>query len=130
MAKYRMVDLGGSEFGDPRRRAKRDPDTVDRKYAVLRRLGQLNARAEAINHDLNDAALAARGEGASWAEIGSALGVSPQAAYQRWSDSGRAKHAERQRNRKSGDARFSPKTVSDPDTPIIAISPDSGHDRE
>lgn len=41
----------------------------------------------------------ARAHGASWAAIGDALGVSAQAAYQRFSDDGREKHADRQRER-------------------------------
>ena len=41
----------------------------------------------------------AKGLGATWAQIGDALGTTPQAAYQRWSAHGRAKHAAYQRQR-------------------------------
>lgn len=52
-------------------------------------------------------ALSAHEFGASWREIGDAIGVSGQTAYQRWSDRGRAHHAAGARRRS---ARISPLT--------------------
>src|SRR5687768_6453268 len=52
--------------------------------AALARLIDAARAAAAADHQLADAARAARDGGASWTQIGDALGLTRQAAHQRW----------------------------------------------
>lgn len=49
-------------------------------------LAELVALREAVDEAIDNAARAVHANGASWTEIGAALGVSRQAARQRWAD--------------------------------------------
>lgn len=51
-----------------------------RLEAVAKRVGVLAAAQDALDH----AVRLARQEGASWADVGMAAGMSKQAAHQRW----------------------------------------------
>jgi hypothetical protein len=59
-----------------------DVDFVD--AAPLRAIAEASVRRAAAERDLRDAVVAARHGGFSWGLIGSYLGVSPQAARQRY----------------------------------------------
>lgn len=53
-------------------------------------LAELVAMRAAVDEAIDNAARAVHANGASWAQIGAALGVSKQAAQQRWGGSRRA----------------------------------------
>lgn len=62
-----------------------DPSTQPASDAAdLRRIGAAAQRAEGAEQELADAVHAARAGGRSWAAIGMVLGVSKQAAQQRF----------------------------------------------
>jgi hypothetical protein len=62
-----------------------DPATLTWQNPVeLRRIGSASEKARAAGTELRDAVTAARAAGRSWAEIGTVLGISKQAAQQRF----------------------------------------------
>lgn len=58
-------------------------DTMDDE-ALLASLGPAIACADAVERSVGDQVRVLRDRGISWARIGAALGVSRQAAWQRW----------------------------------------------
>jgi hypothetical protein len=70
----------------------------------LARVALLHRWSAVIQAQIDKAAQEARDQGASWGILGARIGASPQAAHQRWSEDGRAKHAERQRKRAAAEA--------------------------
>jgi hypothetical protein len=67
------------------------------KESLLSKLAETAVQAEAATARLNEVAAAARAAGATWPEIGEAVGITSQAAHQRWSATGRERHREAQR---------------------------------
>jgi DNA-directed RNA polymerase specialized sigma24 family protein len=62
-----------------------DPATLEWEDPVeLRRIGAANENLRRVSTELRDAVSAARAHGRSWAEIGVVLGISKQAAQQRF----------------------------------------------
>lgn len=62
-----------------------DPADVElADTAALRAIAELAAQRNEVEHDLISAVRAARRNGRSWAEIGAMLGVSKQAAQQKY----------------------------------------------
>ncbi|MGO4299349.1 hypothetical protein [Leifsonia sp. RAF41] len=76
-----------------------DAERLARLHNRLDQLHDLRLRERQIQEDIDALAVALRADGASWAQIGVAVGVSPQAAHQRWSPEGKKKHNERQQQR-------------------------------
>ena len=60
----------------------------DKTHLLLRSVATSSAVFEAARAALHDVVHAAVGHGASWAEIGGVLGVSRQAAFQRFGSKG------------------------------------------
>lgn len=58
--------------------------TGDALDAALEALGRSCTEVRAATQRLEDAVLAARSAGATWAQIGDAAGVTRQAAHERW----------------------------------------------
>ena len=61
--------------------------------AQLARLDQAAVAARHADRGLADAALSARAAGASWTQIGRAVGITRQAAQQRWATPDRDQHS-------------------------------------
>lgn len=68
---------------------------------VKERLRLNQERAEALREEMQIDARELRAAGVTWAEIGTIVGISAQAAYQRWSEDGNKKHRERQQARRA-----------------------------
>lgn len=81
--------VGGSHRGGP----SISPEGHDALQALARRLEKL----EQARLDVQEAVDFLRTLGATWVDIGKVAGISAQAAYQRWSEAGRAQNAARQR---------------------------------
>jgi hypothetical protein len=64
--------------------APSEPAAIDHEQTLLAGLGHLAAIAERVDWALLSVVGEARAEGATWADIGRALGVSRQAAQQRF----------------------------------------------
>ena len=62
-----------------------EADLVEADTAVLRHLGQLAAKRDALESDVREAVEEARRSKKSWSEIGAMLGVSKQAAQRKYS---------------------------------------------
>jgi len=68
-----------------------------RQIGLVDLLRHLHRQKVDIDTRIDRVVSEARQAGATWAAIGDALKISAQAAYQRWSEEGNAKHAQRQR---------------------------------
>lgn len=66
---------------------------------ILGELALVLAETERLQEQAQALVDEARQHGATWAQIADVAGVRRQSAYQRWSETGRAKHAEYQRKR-------------------------------
>lgn len=64
--------------------------TVNEQYKELK---------ENLSAELNQIASQAREAGATWSDIAEAVDITPQSAYQRWSERGREKHRQSKRKR-------------------------------
>jgi hypothetical protein len=81
---------------------RRELDTDGTTVAIQEHLIELNEkhlRVHTLLGDINRLVEQLRAEGASWAMIGREVGITPQAAHQRWSLGGKEKHRIRQLNR-------------------------------
>jgi hypothetical protein len=65
----------------------------------LQDLTEKHLKAQTLIGDMDRIVGQLRTEGASWAAIGRAVGITPQAAHQRWSSNGKEKHRLRQLGR-------------------------------
>ena len=72
-------------------------DVLEELYLNLQVMGMLQCNCQELVE-------LGRSLGATWQNIGQTTGASAQAAYQRWSPQGRAKHAEYQRRRRADDS--------------------------
>lgn len=83
---------------------KQEPKTPrEVQEQIKARLQNSQRQAEELRDSMEKDARELRSSGVTWAEIGSIVGISAQAAYQRWSEAGNKKHRERQQARRSHD---------------------------
>lgn len=86
--------------------AQRSAHAPLRQHDIAPPLRQLELAAIELaqaQRNLDRAVVVVRDAGASWRQIGELLGITPQAAHQRWSTSGRRNHRAAQANyRKKG----------------------------
>lgn len=79
----------------------------ERDDEVRRLLGELatcQAKIDETRHRMNDIVRDARTLSATWVNVGAALGITGQTAYQRFTDSGREKHRKRVRRQREGES--------------------------
>lgn len=81
---------------------EREPDSAAPAVWALARLSLRAAQAEVLKSEVDNSARQAKTDGATWAEIGAAAGISASAAHRRWDADSRRKHTEWQRNRRRG----------------------------
>jgi hypothetical protein len=79
----------------------RHPQSIDGTPGLLDRLTTVHLTVQTLQGDLDRLVQELRAAGATWASIGNAVGISAQAAHQRWSIDGNAKHKIRQRQRRA-----------------------------
>jgi hypothetical protein len=80
------------------------PDRSSDLPSLVQLLGHacvLDAASSRLKTQSADVILQARALGASWAQVGAVFGISAQAAYQRWSSGGLAKHRAYQSRRRN-----------------------------
>ena len=108
---YRMPEINSTPEIPSRPEIDYQPPLIEATFSkttpifepILGRLALENARLKELQEQhkafLQELADTAREAGASWNDIGKALDITPQSAYQRWSEHGRDKHRENQRKR-------------------------------
>lgn len=75
-------------------------ERLSEPHRLLKFASQLLLEAEGLEQKATGLIERARDAGATWAEIGDALGIRPQAAHQRFAPGAKERHAERQRRRR------------------------------
>jgi hypothetical protein len=77
---------------------------------IMGELTFLAAMQESLREEEDRLVAEARENGVTWSEIGRYFGITPQSAYQRWSETGREKHRDYQRKlRRQGKSEESDK---------------------
>lgn len=93
--------VDASDHAGPGSQEPKTPREVQEQ--IKARLQHSQRQAEMLRDAMEKDARELRSSGVTWAEIGSIVGISAQAAYQRWSEAGNKKHRERQQARRSHD---------------------------
>lgn len=68
---------------------------------LLETLRNLHVQAEIIQRDIAKIVRELRRSGVPWGQVAECVGISPQAAYQKWSEKGNEKHRQRQQARRA-----------------------------
>jgi len=77
--------------------------TAEKELArSLGRIAVIDSNIQQLRDDLNSAVREARERGASWSDIGRALGIRPESAMRRWDPVAKEKHTSYQRQRGRG----------------------------
>lgn len=84
---------------------------------TLEKLANLHLEMLELSERLNQLAKRLHLDGHSWSAIGGAVGISGQAAHQRWTIKGKRAHAERQRRRTHREDEERPEPTSRPEGP-------------
>lgn len=108
-AEWVRAALQSVDEGDPVGLLTLVPDEVDDaaaeqggRHMLVAQISVTALEIERRREELDELVALARASNIGWKAIGSAVGISMQSAHRRWSPDAKAKHAERERQRRNG----------------------------